>query len=165
MIANKNAFHRIFLSWAAQGKILKCPWNLMENSGKLVSQKCGHPVSVRSLVSGRALQVLTVNSWKYEIIANHISYMKSFGFKEDNLSDKFPSFYWDPKLHKSPHKHCSIASSLNCTTKPLSVPLTRILSSIKRKLSNLSSDSHIQLYRYQRIVHFEKQLWIAAENE
>ena len=32
MIANKNAFHRIFLSW-----------KLRENSGNLVSQKCGHP--------------------------------------------------------------------------------------------------------------------------
>ena len=27
-----------------------------------------------------------------EISGNHISYMKSLGFKEDNLSDKFPGF-------------------------------------------------------------------------
>ena len=43
MIANKNAFHRIFLSGVAQGKILKCPGNLREKSGNFVSQKCGHP--------------------------------------------------------------------------------------------------------------------------
>ena len=65
--------------------------------------------------------------------------MKSLGFKEDNLSDKFPSFYWTLKLHKTPCKHRFIASSLDCTTKPLSVLLTRILSAIKGKLSNLST--------------------------
>ena len=65
--------------------------------------------------------------------------MKSLGFKEDNLSDKFHSFYWTPKLHKTPYKHRFITSSLDCTTKPLSVLLTRILSAIKGKLSNLSS--------------------------
>ena len=32
-----------FLSWVAQGKSLKYPGNLRENSGNLVSQKCGHP--------------------------------------------------------------------------------------------------------------------------
>ena len=55
-----------------------------------------------------------------EISGNNISYMKiSLTFKEDNLSDKFPSFYWTPKLHKTPYKHRSIASSFDCTTKPL----------------------------------------------
>ena len=47
-----------------------------------------------------------------EISGNHISYMKSLGFKEDNLSDKFPSFCWTPKLHKTQYKHRFIASSL-----------------------------------------------------
>ena len=74
-----------------------------------------------------------------QISGNHIFYIKSLGFKEDNLSDKFPSFYWTAKLHKTPYKHCFIASSFNCTTKLLSVLLTRILSAIKGKLSNLSS--------------------------
>ena len=74
-----------------------------------------------------------------EISGSHISYMKSVGFKEDNLFDKFPSFYWTPKLHKTPYKHSFIASLFDCTTKPLSVLLTRILSAIKGKLSNLSS--------------------------
>ena len=36
---------------------------------------------------------------------NHISYMKSLGFKEDNLSDKFASFCWTPVLHKISYKH------------------------------------------------------------
>ena len=43
IIATENVFHRIFLSWVAQGKIWEYPGNLRENSGNLVSQKCGHP--------------------------------------------------------------------------------------------------------------------------
>ena len=65
--------------------------------------------------------------------------MKSLGFKDDNMYNKCPNFYWTPKLHKTPYKHRCIASSFDCTTKPLSVLLTRILSAIKGKLSNLSS--------------------------
>ena len=74
-----------------------------------------------------------------EISGSHISYMKSFGFKEDHLSDKFTNFCWTLKLHKTPYKHRFIALSFDYTTKPLFVLLTCILSSIKRKLSNLSS--------------------------
>ena len=77
-----------------------------------------------------------------EISGNRVSYMKFLGLKEDNLSDKFPSFYWTPKLHKTPYKDRFIASSFDCTTKPLSVLLTRILSALK-KLSNLSSVTYI----------------------
>ena len=74
-----------------------------------------------------------------ETSGNYVFYMKSLGFKEDDLSDKFPIFYWTPKLHKTPYKHRFIASSFDCITKLLSVLLTRILSAIKGKLSNLSS--------------------------
>ena len=73
-----------------------------------------------------------------EISGNHSSYMKSLGLKEDKLYDKFPSFYWTPKLHGTPYKHRFIFSSFDCATKPLSVLLTRILSAIKGKLSNVS---------------------------
>ena len=72
------------------------------------------------------------------------SYMKSLGFKEDNLSDKFPSFYWTPKLHKAPYKHRFILSSFDCTTKPLSVLLAGILSTIEGKLLNMSSVIYIR---------------------
>ena len=78
-----------------------------------------------------------------EINGNRISDMKFLELKEDNLSDKFPSFYWTPKLHKTPYKDRFIASSFDCTTKPLSVLLTRILSALK-KLSNPSSVTYIR---------------------
>ena len=73
---------------------------------------------------------------------NHISYMKSLGFKEDNLSDKFPSFLLDFKASQTPYIHGFIISSFDCTTKPLSLSLSLsvcILSAVKGKLSNLSS--------------------------
>ena len=41
--ANKNVFQQTFLSRVSQGKVWKYPGNLRENSGNLVSQKCGHP--------------------------------------------------------------------------------------------------------------------------
>ena len=71
-----------------------------------------------------------------KIIGNHISYMESLGFKEDSL---FHFFRWTPELQKAPYKHHFIASSFDCTTNPLPVFLTSILSAIKGKLSNLSS--------------------------
>ena len=50
IIANKNAFHRIFFSWVALRKILKgMPWKSQEKLGDLVSQKCGHPDSRKIL--------------------------------------------------------------------------------------------------------------------
>ena len=44
IIINENAFQRTCLPYVSQGKNWKYPGNLRENSGNLVSQKCGHPV-------------------------------------------------------------------------------------------------------------------------
>ena len=41
---HENVFQGTFLSRVSQGKVKKYPGNLRENSGNLVSQKCGHPV-------------------------------------------------------------------------------------------------------------------------
>jgi hypothetical protein len=42
--------------------------------------------------------------------------------------------YWIPKLHKNPHKERYIAGSSKCSTKSLSLLLTKILSAVKEKL-------------------------------
>ena len=42
-----------------------------------------------------------------------------------------PYFYWTPKLHKVPFKHCVIAGSSKCTTKDLSCLLTKVLTTVK----------------------------------
>ena len=43
MIANKNAFHRMFLSCVAQRKILKCPGNLREKLKEFCFSKMWSP--------------------------------------------------------------------------------------------------------------------------
>ena len=45
-----------------------------------------------------------------------------------------PSIYWIPKMQKNPNKHRFIAGSLKCSTKPLSILLTKLLSQIKQGL-------------------------------
>ena len=42
--------------------------------------------------------------------------------------------YWIPKMHKNPYKHRFIASSSKCSTKPLSILLTKLLTHIKQGL-------------------------------
>ena len=44
--------------------------------------------------------------------------------------EKLPSFYWLPKLHKTPYGSRFIAASNQCTTKPLSSLLTLCLTTI-----------------------------------
>jgi hypothetical protein len=39
--------------------------------------------------------------------------------------------YWIPKLHKTPYKERHIAGSSTCSTKELSIHLTKILSAVK----------------------------------
>jgi hypothetical protein len=45
-----------------------------------------------------------------------------------------PYLYWIPKLHKNPHKHRYIVGSSKCSTKPLSLLLTNILTALKETL-------------------------------
>ena len=45
-----------------------------------------------------------------------------------------PYIYWIPKKHKSPYKHRFIAGSSKCSTKPLFILLTQLLTHIKQGL-------------------------------
>ena len=62
------------------------------------------------------------------------SVISSFGISVDKKNDDVPSLYWIPKLHKTPYKQRFIAGSSKCTTKPLSVLLTSILTAIKSSI-------------------------------
>ena len=46
-------------------------------------------------------------------------------------SEDLPYLYWIPKLHKTPYKERYIAGSSTCSTKELSIHLTKILSPVK----------------------------------
>ena len=62
------------------------------------------------------------------IIKKHVSFMRTIDIKVDTTMQKLPSFYWLPKMHKTPVGSRFIAASYSCTTKPLSRLLTKCLS-------------------------------------
>ena len=68
---------------------------------------------------------------KQEIINNQISVLTSFGINIKKEDHELPSIYWLPKLHKIPYKQRYIAGSDKCSTKELSVLLTKIFTIIK----------------------------------
>ena len=85
-----------------------------------------------STMTGNPTYNLTAMS-KDEILQNHRSLMLTFGiFPEEDID--LLKLYWIPKLHKNPYKQRYIAGSAKCSTKPLSLILTRILTAVKEGL-------------------------------
>ena len=66
---------------------------------------------------------------KDEILANHMTSLNITSGKE---SEDLPYLYWIPKLHRTPYKERYIAGSSTCSTKELSIHLTKILSAVKK---------------------------------
>ena len=60
--------------------------------------------------------------------------MASMNIGLNNKSDDLPCLYWIPKLHKTPYKQRYFAGSSACSTKDLSIRLTKILSAVKEGL-------------------------------
>ena len=72
---------------------------------------------------------------KEEILQNHKSVLNTFNIPMNQKDDyELPYLYWIPKLHKTPYKQRYIAGSSKCSTKPLSLILTKILTAVKEKL-------------------------------
>ena len=71
---------------------------------------------------------------KEEILQNHKSVLDIFNIPKYQDEFDLPYLYWIPKLHKSPYKQRYIAGSSKCSTKPLSILLTKILTIVKEKL-------------------------------
>ena len=69
-----------------------------------------------------------------EVLDNHKSVLTSFGIQTDNEELDLSYIYWIPKMHKNPYKHRFIAGSSKCSTKPLSILLTKLLTHIKQGL-------------------------------
>ena len=55
---------------------------------------------------------------------------------------ELPYLYWIPKLHKNPYKHRYIAGSSKCSTNPLSMLLTNILTAVKEKLQTYCATTY-----------------------
>ena len=67
-----------------------------------------------------------------EVLDNHKSVLTSFGIETSDDELDLPYIYWIPKMHKNPYKHRFIAGSSKCSTKPLSILLTKLLTHIKQ---------------------------------
>ena len=69
-----------------------------------------------------------------EVLDNHKSVLNSFGIQSNSEELDLPYIYRIPKMHKSPYKHIFIAGSSKCSTKPLSILFTKLLTHIKQGL-------------------------------
>ena len=69
-----------------------------------------------------------------EVLDNHKSVLTSFGIETSDDELDLPYIYWIPKMQKNPYKHRFIAGSSKCSTKPLSILLTKLLTHIKQGL-------------------------------
>ena len=69
-----------------------------------------------------------------EVLENHQSVLTSFEIQANSEEFDLPYIYWIPKMHKNPYKHRLIAGSSKCSTKPLSILLTKLLTHIKQGL-------------------------------
>ena len=67
-------------------------------------------------------------------IYNHKSVLTSFGIETSDDELDLPYIYWIPKMQKNPYKHRFIAGSSKCSTKPISILLTKLLTHIKQGL-------------------------------
>ena len=65
---------------------------------------------------------------------NFFILLNSFGIQSNSEKLDLPYIYWIPKMHKNPYKHRFIAGSSKCSTKPLSILLTKLLTHIKQGL-------------------------------
>ena len=94
---------------------------------------------------------------KEDIINNHISVLSSFGVTVSDDNSNLPSIYWIPKLHKCPYKQRYIAGSARCTTKPLSILLTSLLTAVKDGLKSY----HDKVYSTSGV----NQMWILKNSK
>jgi hypothetical protein len=82
------------------------------------------------------------NLTKDEILHNHLSVLNTFDIPKNQDQFDLPYIYWIPKLHKNPYKQRYIAGSSKCSTKPLSLLLTKLLTAIKESLQRYCSTAY-----------------------
>ena len=82
------------------------------------------------------------NLTKDEILQNHLSVLNTFDIPKNQDQFELPYLYWIPKLHKNPYKQRYIAGSSKCSTKPLSLLLTKLLTAIKESLQRYCSTAY-----------------------
>ena len=79
-----------------------------------------------------------------EVLDNHKSVLTSFGIQSNSEELDLPHIYWIPKMHKDPYKHRFIAGSSKCSTKLLSILLTKLLTHIKQGLQKYCETAYLR---------------------
>ena len=87
-----------------------------------------------------------------EVLDNHQLVVTSFGIETSDNELDLPYMYWIPKKHKQPYKYRFIAGSSKCSTKPLSILLTKLLTHINQDLQKDCETAYLR----SRI----NQMWI-----
>jgi hypothetical protein len=82
------------------------------------------------------------NLTKNEILQNHLSVLNAFDIPKNQDQFDLLYLYWISKLHKNPYKQRYIAGSSKCSTKPLSLLLTKLLTAIKELLQRYCSAAY-----------------------
>ena len=77
-----------------------------------------------------------------EVLDNHKSVLTSFEIQTTDEELDLPYIYWNPKMHNNPFKHRFIAGSSKCSTKPLSILLTKLLTHITQGLQKNCETSY-----------------------
>ena len=77
-----------------------------------------------------------------EVLDNHESVLTTFRIQTVDEELDLPYIYWIPKMHKNPYKHRFIAGSSKCSTKPLSILLTILITHIKQGLWKYCKTAH-----------------------
>ena len=77
-----------------------------------------------------------------EVLDNHKSVLASFEIQTTDEELDLPYIYWIPKMHNNPYKHRIIVGSSKCSTKPLSILLTKLLTHIKQGLKKYCETSY-----------------------
>jgi hypothetical protein len=96
-------------------------------------------------VSGCDLHLLLGIPLILEPILQRMKFFKIFIFKYFRQNqDQFdlPYLYWIPKLHKNPYKQRYMDVSSKCSTKPLSLLLTKQLTAIKESRQRYCSAAY-----------------------
>ena len=103
-------------------KYVLVPADKVANNVIVVCKKYYLDVVTKELNSTKTY--VKVNNDIVNVVSRHLDYMVKNGVDVSPEQEELPSFYWLPKLHKTPYGTRFIAASNTCTTKELSSLLT-----------------------------------------
>jgi hypothetical protein len=98
---------------------------------------CLFPIGLMRLNTVRCFCPFTytqTNLTRDEILQNHLSFFNTFNIPKNQDQFDLPWLYWIPKLHKKPYKQRCVAGFSKCSTEPLSLFPTKLLTAIKESL-------------------------------